>query len=199
MKAEGTITPEWSGKNSSQDLLIPLTAKLVREDKQVIVFRETKPETVGCAQYLAARLGLPSARDALDALPSGDLSTSSERLRSALTGGVGFHNADLTREERQVLEEEFRRKDATLRVLVATTTLAMGVNTPASAVVIVGLTHPAARRTPWPSTRTWWDVLAGSATPNAASPTSSARAGWTTTGCGQTTCSANRKTSSPSS
>jgi helicase len=142
VKAEGLITPEWSGKNSSQDLLIPLAAKLVREDKQVIVFRETKPETVGCAQYLAARLDLPSARDALDALPSGDLSTSSERLRSALAGGVGFHNADLTREERQVLEEEFRRTDATLRVLVATTTLAMGVNTPASAVVIVGLTHP---------------------------------------------------------
>jgi helicase len=141
-KTDPCITPEWSGKFSSQDLVIPLVRKLVGEDKQVIVFREIKGETVGCAEYLAARLGLPAAQEALDALPSGDPSTSSERLRRALGGGVAFHNADLNRAERQVLEEEFRREDTKLRVLVATTTLAMGVNTPTSAVVIVGLTHP---------------------------------------------------------
>lgn len=141
-KTEKAITPLWSGRNSSQDLVIPLVAKLVGERKQVIVFREIKGETLGCASYLSAQLGLPPAQAALDALPSGDLSTSSERLHRTLAGGVGFHNADLTREERQVLEEEFRRPDTDLRVLVATTTLAMGVNTPASAVVIVGLNHP---------------------------------------------------------
>lgn len=141
-QTETVIRPLWSGKNSSQDLVIPLVARLVGEGKQVIVFREVKGETVGCAEYLSARLGLPPAQAALDALPSGDPSTASERLRRALEGGVGFHNADLTREERQVLEEDFRRRDTTLRVLVATTTLAMGVNTPASAVVIVGLNHP---------------------------------------------------------
>jgi replicative superfamily II helicase len=140
--SESVITPIWSGKNSSQDLIIPLVAKLVSEGKQVIVFREIKGETVGCAEYLAARLGLPADQEALEALPSGDPSTSSERLRRALRGGVAFHNADLSREERQVLEEAFRRKDTKVRVLVATTTLAMGVNTPASAVVIAGLTHP---------------------------------------------------------
>ncbi|RSM37841.1 DEAD/DEAH box helicase [Amycolatopsis balhimycina DSM 5908] len=140
-KAEKAITPLWSGKNSSQDVVIPLVAKLVSEGKQVIVFRETKGETLGCAGYLSAQLGLPPAQAALDALPTGDLSTSSERLHKTLAGGVGFHNADLTREERLVLEEEFRRRDTELRVLVATTTLAMGVNTPASAVVIVGLNH----------------------------------------------------------
>jgi hypothetical protein len=41
-----------------------------------------------------------------------------------------------------VIEEHFRRRETRLRVIVATTTLAMGVNTPASAVVIVGLEHP---------------------------------------------------------
>jgi len=115
---ERIITPEWSGKNSSQDLVIPLVAKLVQEGKQVIVFREIKGETVGCAGYLAARLGLAPAQEALDALPAGDPSTSSERLRRALSGGVAFHNTDLNRAERQVLEEEFRRKDTKLRVLV---------------------------------------------------------------------------------
>jgi helicase len=141
VNTEAVVTPEWTGRGS-QDLVIPLVAKLVKEGKQVIVFREIKGETVGCAGYLAARLGLPPAQDALDALPTGDLSTSSQRLRDALAGGVAFHNADLTRRERQVMEEEFRREHAKVRVLVATTTLAMGVNTPASAVVIVGLNHP---------------------------------------------------------
>ncbi|WP_051030174.1 DEAD/DEAH box helicase [Nocardia takedensis] len=141
-KAENAITPLWSGKNTSQDLVIPLVAKLVDEGKQVIVFREIKGETLGCAGYLSGQLGLPPAQTTLDALPSGDLSTSSELLRQTLNGGVGFHNADLTREERQILEEDFRRPHTDLRVLVATTTLAMGVNTPASAVVIVGLNHP---------------------------------------------------------
>lgn len=142
VKTEAVIVPQWSGKNSSQDLVIPLVAKLVEEGKQVIVFRETKGETGGCADYLSARLRLSPAQAALDRLPAGDPSTSSQRLRGALAGGVGFHNADLSKQERQVLEEEFRRPDTTLRVLVATTTLAMGVNTPASAVVIVGLNHP---------------------------------------------------------
>jgi helicase len=148
-KTERIITPEWSGKNSSQDLVIPLVAKLVQEGKQVIVFREKKGETVGCAQYLADRLGLAPAQEALDSLPAGDPSTSSERLRRALSGGVAFHNTDLNRAERQVLEEEFRRTDTRLRVLVATTTLALGVNTPASAVVIVGLTHPPPGNVPY--------------------------------------------------
>lgn len=141
-KTEQFISPQLSGKNSSQDFVIPLVRRLVQEGKQVIVFREIKGETIGCAAYLANQLALPAAQEALDALPTEDPSTSSERLRAALAGGVAFHNADLNRIERQVLEEEFRRNDTNLRVLVATTTLAMGVNTPAGAVVIVGLNHP---------------------------------------------------------
>jgi helicase len=62
-----------------------------------------------------------------------------------LMHGVAFHNADLGPEERRVVEEQFRRSDGSLRVIVATTTLAMGVNTPASAVVIAGLEHPGSK------------------------------------------------------
>jgi helicase len=41
-----------------------------------------------------------------------------------------------------VVEEHFRARPTTLRVIAATTTLAMGVNTPAEAVVVAGLDHP---------------------------------------------------------
>lgn len=138
------VGPEyWVGGQGSKQIVIPLVRRLVEEGKKVIVFRPTKPETVGAASYLARALGLPPARSVLDALPDRDLSASSAALRAALDGGVGVHNADLATEERAVLESRFRDADSDLVVMVATTTLAMGVNTPAEAVVIAGLTHPA--------------------------------------------------------
>jgi len=130
------------GKGSSQDRVIPLLEKLVAEGKKVIVFREQKGETVGCATYLARTLALPPAHGAVDELPTGDPSNSSAALRQVLQQGVAFHNADLDREEKLTIERHFRDPDDPLRVVVATTTLAMGVNTPASAVVVVGLEHP---------------------------------------------------------
>src|SRR4029077_19984259 len=62
-------------------------------------------------------------------------------LRQCLQGGVAFHIADLDADEREVVEEQFRAA-TTLKVIAATTTLAMGVNTPAEAVIIAGLEHP---------------------------------------------------------
>jgi replicative superfamily II helicase len=125
-----------------RDWVIPVVRKLMREGKQVIVFRETTSETRYGAEYLAEALGLPAAADALADLPVGDPSQASRHLREVLARGVAFHNSHLRPDERRVIEEHFRRRDSSLRVIVATTTLAMGVNTPASAVVIVGLEHP---------------------------------------------------------
>jgi len=136
-------------KDSNQDWVIPLVRKLVGEGKQVIVFRESRGETVRCAQYLAQALGLSRADAALDALPGGDPSAASAALCGVLARGVAFHNANLDREERRVIEEGFRAVGATIRVIVATTTLAMGVNTPAEAVVIVGLEHPGSQPQPY--------------------------------------------------
>jgi helicase len=130
------------GKGTSQDWIIPLVQKLVAEGQQVIVFRETKGETRGCANYLAEALGLPPATEALAQMPGGDPSQASADLREALARGVAFHNADLEPEEKRIIEEEFRRPGSGLRVIAATTTLAMGVNTPASSVIIAGLDHP---------------------------------------------------------
>ncbi len=145
--------------DSNQDWVIPLLHKLVGEGKQVIVFRETKGETVRVAQYLARALALPPAQTALDALPEGDPSRASAALRAVLASGVAFHNADLDREERRVVEEGFRDQGAAIRVIVATTTLAMGVNTPAEAVIIVGLEHPG----PQPYTVAEYKNIAGRA------------------------------------
>lgn len=142
------IHPEYR-KGSSQDHIIPLVRKLVNDGKQAIVFRETKGEARGCATYLAESLGLPPARDALNALPAGDRSQASNALRETLNAGVAFHNADLDRDERLVIEQEFRKPGSKIRVIAATTTLAMGINTPAEAIIIAGLEHPGPTPTPY--------------------------------------------------
>ncbi len=140
---EHFIMPDWGvGGEGSKHIIIPLVKRLTGEGKKVIVFRAIKGETVGTALYLAHSLGLPPANSVLSRLPDGDLSTASHSLRDALMGGVGFHNADLSPDERVALETRFRDPLSDLKVIVATTTLAMGINTPAEAVVIAGLTHP---------------------------------------------------------
>jgi helicase len=132
--------PEYR-KGSAQDILIPVVRKLVQDGESVIVFRESKSKTRSVAAYLARELGLPPATTAMAALPRTDLSTASQGLRGVLSGGVAFHNADLAREERAAVEDAFRSGDG-VKVIVATTTLAMGINTPASTVIIAGLEHP---------------------------------------------------------
>jgi replicative superfamily II helicase len=159
---EPLIQPQ-IGKGSSQDWVIPLVRKLVNEGQQVIVFREKKGEARGCALYLARELGLLPAKAALDALPRGDTSRPSEDLQIALQGGVAFHTSELAPEERQAIEEQFRADNTNLRVIAATTTLAMGINTPASAVVIVGLNHPLPNGTLKPYSVAEYKNLAGRA------------------------------------
>jgi helicase len=144
--ADGTPTtqhiaqPEYR-KGTAQDVLIPVIRKLVQEGESVIVFRVSKKETRYVAAYLARELGLPPATTAIASLPQTDLSTASQGLRDVLASGVAFHNADLAREERAAVEDAFRVGDG-VKVIVATTTLAMGINTPASTVLIAGLDHP---------------------------------------------------------
>lgn len=135
------IVPQYR-KGSSQDIIIPLVGKLVADGEKIIVFRETKPIVRATADYLKNNLGFPPATETLELLPTGDPSVASAQLRDCLEHGIAFHNADLDREERYAIETTFRDPKSSLKVLVATTTLAMGVNTPAWSVIIAGLEHP---------------------------------------------------------
>jgi len=123
-------------KPSAQDVIVPLVKSLVAKREKVIVFRNQRGFTEGCAGYLSKELGLAPANDVLDALPKQDLSTTSSRLKACLAGGVAFHNTNLNRLERSVVERAFRDPDSNVRVLAATTTLAAGLNTPASTVIL---------------------------------------------------------------
>jgi replicative superfamily II helicase len=123
-------------KPRAQDVIVPLVRKLVADGEKVIVFRNRKGDAQGCAAYLAAELGLETVSEAIDALPTLDRATTSTTLQQCLQGGTAFHNANLTREERVIVEQAFRDPHSKLRVLAATTTVAAGINTPAATVIL---------------------------------------------------------------
>jgi replicative superfamily II helicase len=148
-------------KPSSQDIIVPLVCELVSRGEKVIIFRNRRGSSAGCAAYLADELNLPAATAVIDALPEGDRSTTSERLREALQGGVAFHTSDLNREERVAIERGFRDRDGGIHVLVATSTIAAGINTPASTVIIAETQFPG--REPEPYTVAQFKNMAGRA------------------------------------
>jgi helicase len=125
-------------KPSSQDVIVPLVKQLLgsNSDERIIIFRNSRGTAEGCALYVAADLRLPPATDVLGALPEQDRSTTSESLRECLQGGTAFHTSNLTREERISIERGFRQRNGPIKVLGATTTVAAGINTPASTVIL---------------------------------------------------------------
>ena len=76
------------------------------------------------------------AREAAEMLRavSEEETAGARRLAGLLPYGVAFHNASLTNSEREVVEHSFR--DGLLKALVATPTLAAGINLPARRVIV---------------------------------------------------------------
>jgi superfamily II DNA/RNA helicase len=116
-------------------------AKILTEDpeERVLMFRAQKPPTRLLATELGRSLGLGRCEPPLQGLngngTGADTSRASRQLTRCLEAGVAFHLGDLEQPEREVIEQTFRAGD--LRCLVATSGLAMGINTPATSVVVV--------------------------------------------------------------
>lgn len=117
-----------------QKMLFANVGHLVKNNEQILIFLKGKRDTVQCALGLAESLGLPPAREALAALEPLEETALKAQLRTAFRGAVAFHHADLTPEERNVVETHYR--NGALRVIACTTTLAFGVNLPASTVFL---------------------------------------------------------------
>lgn len=128
-----------TSKASAQDVIVPLVSQLMQnkaKKEKILIFRNTRGPTEGCAAYIARDVRFPAASSALSSLSPHDLSGSGQKLRECLSGGTAFHNSNLRREERLVVERGFRATDGGIEVLAATTTLAAGINTPASTVIL---------------------------------------------------------------
>jgi ATP-dependent DNA helicase len=115
-----------------------LTEILLGRHQRVLLFVTSQPRALKLGVQLATGLGLGPHEElctALEALPDGDRHRTTQALIRAANGGVGIHTKAMEPEEHRAVENAFRTGD--LRVLVATPTLAMGVNTPADTVIVV--------------------------------------------------------------
>jgi helicase len=121
---------------SMQDIIVPLVRQLVAKGEKVLIFRNQRGSAQGCGKYLAADLGLPPANSVLAALPTQDLTAASQDLQVCLQGGTAFHSTNLLRPEREAVEKGFRNPAGGIHALASTTTLAAGINTPASTAIL---------------------------------------------------------------
>ncbi len=104
------------------------------DDGQTLVFLKSRRDTVECAFRLAAEVCWPEAAMARRQLDDDEPSFLVRSLRQALTRSVAFHNADLSPRQRAVIEDSFAAGE--IRVVFATTTLALGVDLPADTVYL---------------------------------------------------------------
>lgn len=109
-------------------------ALLAGRGEACLIFVKAKHESRRWAEALAAQLELPAAAEAIDALRELESTRSRTALLNTLAVGVAFHNADLAPAERRIVEEAYRNGE--VRVLVSTSTLAVGLNLPAQNVFI---------------------------------------------------------------
>ncbi|MEX2016082.1 MAG: DEAD/DEAH box helicase, partial [Candidatus Hydrogenedentales bacterium] len=108
--------------------------RMVERGETCLLFVKSKHEARQTALRLSRRLEEAPARDALEELARCERTRSRDWLEQTLQAGVAFHNSDLTPEERRVVEDAFRT--GAIRVVVSTSTLAVGLNLPARNVFI---------------------------------------------------------------
>ncbi|SMN18035.1 similar to Saccharomyces cerevisiae YGL251C HFM1 Meiosis specific DNA helicase involved in the conversion of double-stranded breaks to later recombination intermediates and in crossover control [Maudiozyma saulgeensis] len=97
------------------------------KNRPVLIFCPTRASTMNTAKYISNN---NSANGKVTA------TLADKTLHFCMTKGVAFHNAGLILEDRSLVEEAFL--NGVIRILCATSTLAVGVNLPAYLVIIKG-------------------------------------------------------------
>ncbi len=108
--------------------------RLAEAGERCLVFVKARREAWHGAELLARRVSLPAATTAIEKLHACEPTRSRDLLLHTLETGVAFHSADLLPAERRIVETAFRSGAA--KVLVATSTLAVGMNLPARNVFV---------------------------------------------------------------
>ncbi|MCJ1382493.1 hypothetical protein MMC17_005606 [Xylographa soralifera] len=118
-----------------------LAIKTHSPEKPVIVFVASRRQTRLTAKDLINFCGMEDNPRRFVRMSEDDLQLNlsrvkDEALREALSFGIGLHHAGLVESDRQLAEELFANNK--IQILVATSTLAWGVNLPAHLVVVKG-------------------------------------------------------------
>jgi replicative superfamily II helicase len=122
------------GRTVAQDLALAIQTLLIKQLGKPQ--RKGSPWSAG--RFRNATLDPMIANAWFGALEHSDLPMTDEVIRG-LRHGVAFHSARLPAGHRRLLEQEFRDPNGILRVLVATDTLAIGVNLTADTVIATSI------------------------------------------------------------
>ncbi len=122
--------------------LADVVCDTLEEDGQVLIFVSSRRSTVSVAKKLARFLrpflrenALPQLTKIAKKMSAGpSVPEASRTLARVVANGAAFHHAGLDNSERALVEDAFKAN--MLKVIVATPTLAAGVNLPARRVVI---------------------------------------------------------------
>jgi len=132
----------WIPRESRIDAL-DLAIETIKERGQALIFVNTRRATEGIAVKASPYI-LPlltdKERESLEDLSSRIIGASTEptrlcrRLARCVSAGVAFHHAGISSAQRRLVEDAFRANR--IKLLAATTTLAMGLNLPSRRVII---------------------------------------------------------------
>ena len=116
-----------------------LVKQAVEDGGQSLVFVNARRSTESLAVDFSKKMAKISGRELTTAerkILEGDTESTStgKKLADCISGGVAFHNAGLTYRQRKFVEEGFRA--GTIKCIIATPTLAAGINLPARRVII---------------------------------------------------------------
>lgn len=117
------------------EMMGPLASFLAGEKKEAtLLFLKDKSTAEKVARKISERMPASPAREAIEELLALEETETRDFLIKLLGKGVGIHHADLSLEQRELVERHFRT--GSIRVLSSTSTLAMGINCPAKNVLI---------------------------------------------------------------
>lgn len=125
----------------------------VRKDREnnppkIIVFINNKSRAQAIALEICAHLSqksdfkLDAENEKIQNLIFSEDEYAEKILNQTLPYGVAFHHGGFSWALREFVESEFRSDKGMIDIVVATETLAIGVNMPADVVVLVGITLP---------------------------------------------------------
>ncbi len=131
---ETFFAPDEVRDNCYEDYLRKTVSYFVEKDEPTLLFFPTRKDTRKWAGWLAGQIDAPRADEAIAELSRLEETRSRNELLYLLEKGMAYHNADLSWEERNLVETYLKKGE--IKLICATTTLAMGVNLPFKNVIL---------------------------------------------------------------